>query len=193
MQPNQLSGNGKKLFELIEFDDQEQLLYEVRKHPFGLFVIYVTGVLIGALLFAIFAVAGYAVEGDPLNLGVELSNYKSIFLLVGLLLAVLTAIVASIAGYLYKSNVILVTNDKIAQVLYRTLFDRKISQLSIGDAQDVTVTQKGVIARFFNFGTIVVETAGEQQNYTFTYVPDPYQASKTIIMAHEINLKQYGN
>ncbi len=193
MQPNQLSGNGKKLFELIEFDEQEQLLYEVRKHPFGLFVIYLTGILIGALLFAIFAVAGFAFEGDPLNLGVELSNYRGIFLLVGLLLAVLTAVVAGIAGYLYKSNVILVTNDKIAQVLYRTLFDRKISQLSIGDVQDVTVTQKGVIARSFNFGTIVVETAGEQQNYTFTYVPDPYQASKTIIMAHEINLKQYGN
>ena len=87
----------------------------------------------------------------------------------------------------------LVTSDKIAQVLYRTIFDRKISQLSIGDVQDVTVTQRGVLARMFNYGTIVIETAGEQQNYTFTFVPDPYMCGKAIVGAHEENLKQYGN
>ncbi|MCA9344118.1 PH domain-containing protein, partial [Candidatus Saccharibacteria bacterium] len=72
-------------------------------------------------------------------------------------------------------------------------FNRKISQLSIGDVQDVTVTQKGVLAHLFNYGTLVIETAGEQQNYLFTYIPDPYKHSKLIVGAHEKNLVQYGN
>jgi hypothetical protein len=98
-----------------------------------------------------------------------------------------------IGAYLYISNVILVTSEKLAQVLYKSIFNRKISQLSIGDVQDVTVNQVGLTARLFNYGTIIIETAGEQDNYDFTYVPDPYKKSKLIVGSHEVNLTKYGN
>lgn len=97
------------------------------------------------------------------------------------------------AAIFYKSNVVLVTNEKLAQVLYKNLFHRRISKLSIGDVQDVTVIQKGVFAHLFNYGTLIVETAGEQQNYTFAFAPNPYESSKAIVMAHEDNLKRHGN
>ena len=193
MNPQDLSHIGKNLFKLIEFDADEKLIWEVRKHPVGLLMIYLTGGAIAALMFAIFVGGGLLISEDQLGLTGDTGTYRAIFIFVGLILTVLTVIVAAIAGYLYKNNVMLVTSDKIAQVLYRTLFDRKISQLSIGDVQDVTVTQKGVLARMFNYGTIVIETAGEQQNYTFTFVPDPYMCGKAIVGAHEENLKQYGN
>ena len=99
----------------------------------------------------------------------------------------------TISAILFTNNVIYVTSEKLAQVLYITLFNRKISQLSIGDVQDVTVTQKGILAHMFNFGTLVIETAGEQQNYTFTYIPDPYKHSKLIVGSHERNLVEFGN
>jgi len=70
-------------------------------------------------------------------------------------------------------------------MLYKTIFDRKISQLGIGDVQDVTVTQKGIFARIFNYGTLVIETAGEQVNYIFTYTPRPYETAKQIVGSHE--------
>jgi uncharacterized membrane protein YdbT with pleckstrin-like domain len=193
MNPDNLSTNGRVLFQLIEFDQEEQLLREIRKHPIGLFIIYATGLTIAVLLFAIFTIGGTVLDSDSLGLGIDIAQFRSIIIFIGLLLAVLSTGITLIAAYLYKHNVMLVTTEKIAQVLYRTLFDRKISQLSIGDVQDVTVTQKGVLARLFNFGTIVIETAGEQQNYRFTYTPDPYQASKAIVSAHELNLKQFGN
>lgn len=193
MDPNSLSNIGKNLFRMIEFDADEKLIWEVRKHPIGLFFIYATGTGIAALLLLIFVLGGSLAKGDVLDIGIDFGQYRAIFILIGFILSVLAIAVAAVAGYLYKNNVMLVTSDKIAQVLYRTIFDRKISQLSIGDVQDVTVTQKGVLARMFNYGTVVIETAGEQQNYTFTFVPDPYMCGKAIVGAHEANLKQFGN
>ncbi len=191
--PEQLSSNAKRLFKLMEFDENETLICEIRKHPFGLFVIYFIGTLISlVLLFATIVLATFS-TGDPLEAGVELSSAQPAIILVGGVLVLLTAIMTVISAYLYTSDVVLVTSEKISQFLHRTIFDRKISQLSIGDVQDVTVSQTGLFARLFNFGTMVIETAGEQQNYTFIYTPNPYERAKDIVFSHEENLKKYGN
>jgi hypothetical protein len=194
MEPNQLSAAAKQVFKLIEFDADEKLLYELRKHWFGLFVIYATGSFIIALLLGIaFAAAAASPEQADLGTGLGLNSLALPVVAITLLLAFLAAIFTSIAAYLYKSNVIIVTSEKLAQLLNPTLFHRKISQLSIGDVQDATVVQKGLFPHMFHYGTIVIETAGEQQNYNFTYAPHPYEASKAIVNAHEENLKLYGN
>lgn len=186
---HRLSHVGKRFFKLIEFDDKEELLLEVRKHPFGLFVIVLTSALIAAtVIVATFILASSSFLSD-----INLDGGRKYIALTGFILAVLVFLVTAIFAELYRSDVVYITNEKIAQVLYITLFNRKISQLNIGDVQDVTVTQKGVFARLFNFGTLVIETAGEQQNYTFTYVPHPSQAGRVIIESHEANAKLYGN
>lgn len=191
MDATRLSGIGRRLFEVIEFDESEKLLYEIRKHPFGLLVIYLTGLFVAGAIFLLLVV-GPTLLGDPGG-GTDSTNLRVMLALIGGLLTVLTIIGTAIGAYLYQSNVVLVTSEKLAQVLYRSIFDRKISQLSIGDVQDVTVTQKGIFARMFDFGTLVIETAGEQQNYNFTYTPKPYLAAKAIVGAHEENLKEFGN
>ncbi len=193
MHIDSLSHNGRQLFNRIEFDENEQLVYEIRKHPIGLLGIFLTGTFIAFSLFMALVVGSLLVKSDPLELGTNVNTIRLLMIAVGSLLSLLAVVMTMIAGYLYKSNVVLITSDKLAQFLYTTIFDRKISQLSIGDVQDVTVSQKGILARLFNYGTLVVETAGEQQNYTFTYVPTPYEASKAIVAAHEENLKKYGN
>lgn len=193
MKPFQLSSVGQKYLHLIEKDQDETIVYEIRKHPFGLVGIYATG------LFVVFSVMGVALivwrysQGDQFGIGSDTSFIGPIAVFLGGVLSILSLAMTAVAAYLYQSNVVYVTSDKIAQVLQNTLFDRKISQLSIGDVQDVTTQQKGLFARMFNYGTLVIETAGEQSNYTFTYTPKPYEASRAIVNAHEENLKQYGN
>lgn len=186
-----MSSRGRKFFKFIEFDANEELVAEIRKHPIGLLFVILIGVFV---LLAIVAVTTFALAVN-LNesVGGNANSLKPIFLLIGFVVAVGVAVMTIIASWLYVNNVIFVTTEKIAQVLYISLFNRKISQLSIGDVQDVTVTQKGILAHIFNYGTLVIETAGEQQNYTFTYIPDPYKNSQLIVGAHETNLKAYGN
>jgi hypothetical protein len=191
MDPSQLSPSARQVFRLIEFDADENLIYEIRKHWFGLFLIYLVGSFVIATLLAISLGAGL-VEGNEF-IGNSFSTFQLLTIAVSLLFAVLVAAVTAISAYLYRTNVILVTSDKLAQLLNPTLFHRKISQLSIGDVQDATVVQKGIFPHLFNYGTIVIETAGEQQNYTFTYAPFPYECAKAIVNAHEENLKLHGN
>lgn len=190
--PKTLSPSARQAFKLIEFDEDERLLLEIRKHPFGLFLIYLIGtfVTISMLVVAVMVVI-FANNGS--NYGYDFSSLQMPVILVTFLMAVLSLVMTGVGSYLYKTNVILVTSDKLSQLLNRTIFDRKISQLSIGDVQDVTVSQKGIFAHLFNYGTIVIETAGEQENYNFTYAPNPYECAKIIVGAHESNLKEYGN
>lgn len=190
-----LSATGKKYFKFIEFDKDESFVCEIRKHSIGLLFIYLTGC---SIAFVVSVAAGLIGSSSGIlsiieDIGVSASVAQSF--VTGLSLLFILAILAAttIQAILYTNNVIFVTSEKIAQVLYMNIFNRKISQLSIGDVQDVTVTQKGILAHTFNYGTLVIETAGEQQNYNFTYIPEPYKHSKAIVGAHERNLVQFGN
>lgn len=193
MEPKLLSPRGRNLFKMIEFDPDENLLGEIRKHPFGLFVIFLTGGLIALALLLCLMILPLLLTEDPIGLGIDIVSIRSVLVGLGFLLTVLALIMTAIAAYLYQSNIVIITSEKITQLLYKTIFDRKISQLSIGDVQDVTIKQIGIFARIFNYGTLVIETAGEQQNYTFTYTPSPYETGKLIVGSHEENLKKYGN
>jgi uncharacterized membrane protein YdbT with pleckstrin-like domain len=193
MKPEQLSTNGRKLFEMIEFDENEQLIAEIRKHPFGLFIVYITGFAITMAVSLVFFLVPILLSANNSGFTSEARAIQPYMTLLGLILVIGCLIGTGIGAYLYISNVILVTSEKLAQVLYKSIFNRKISQLSIGDVQDVTVNQVGLTARLFNYGTIIIETAGEQDNYDFTYVPDPYKKSKLIVGSHEVNLTKYGN
>lgn len=188
-----LTFRGKHFLSLIEFDSDEQLICEIRKHPFGLFLIYLTGGFISVLLFSALVLLPFAINGSSEDFGFDMSLIRPILALVGLLLTSLSIIMTAVTAYLYQNNVVLVTSEKIAQQLYRTLFDKKISQLSIGDIQDVTVSQTGVFAKIFGYGTLVIETAGEQNNYVFNYSIRPYECSKLIVGAHEAYVAKYGN
>lgn len=184
-----LSSVGKKYFQYIEFDDEEVLLAEIRKHPFGLFVIIATGIFVAMMLLV--GVIAIATSSFFESLG--FGNINAIVVFVGFLLSLFVMLVTGVNAHLYRNNVVFVTNEKLAQILFITLFNRKLSQLSIGDIQDVTVQQNGFIPNLVGYGTLVVETAGEQQNYTFTFVPKPYETSKVIINAHEMSIRHYGN
>jgi len=188
----QLSPQGRKHFSMIEFDEEEVMVTEIRKDPFGLFLIIFTGLIV--LILSLVAVSFLStVDFSSFAPGANTDGIKKVLSLIGILFAMAAVVGTYIGAFLYKNNVIYVTSEKIAQVLYTSIFSRKLSQLSIGDVQDVTVSQKGILPHIFDYGTLVIETAGEQQNYTFSYVPDPYKVSQAIVGAHERNLTLYGN
>ena len=193
MHQNDLSAPARTLFGMIEFDDKEQLICEIRKHPFGLTLIYLGGFGVAAFI-VLLAVAGAALLPTSLE-GVsnDLGSARPLIILAGILIGGFITLITFAAAYIYRRNIIIVTNQKISQMLQKSLITRKVSQLSIGDVQDVTIHQDDLFARMFHYGTMVIETSGEQANYTFTYIPNPYQAAKDIVGAHEADLALHGN
>lgn len=189
-----LSSVGKRYFHLIEFDEDEELVLEIRKHPFGLLLIVIGGLVIAFVVALIPMLLAFVLDDiGAVQSGQSLAMIQQLLIIAGLILGFGALVVTGINTILYRNNVIFVTSEKIAQVLYLSLFNRKISQLSIGDIQDVTVAQNGVFPNLIGYGSLVVETAGEQQNYTFTYVPKPYDSARSIVGSHELNLRKYGN
>src|SRR5680860_531640 len=87
-----LSNFGKKFFHLIEFDDDEELLLEIRKHTIGLTFLFFIGAFISATVFAI--TVSVAVSGFFDDAGI--SNASPIIVFIGFLLAVLVMIVTYI-------------------------------------------------------------------------------------------------
>lgn len=101
--------------------------------------------------------------------------FLGLFILIGLY----------IATVVYRESRLVVTDKNITQTLQQSLFNRKISQLSMANVEDVTAEQKGFIPHLLDYGTLFVETAGEQENFKFIYTPHPNAIAKEILEARE--------
>jgi hypothetical protein len=187
-----LSPIGQKFFPFIEFDEDEQLLGEIRKHPVGQFMIMAGGVIV-ALVTAILTIV---LAANVSRLGTTVSDPSSlqnIIFGIGFVVSVIALLGTVIPVYIYRSSVIFITSEKIAEVMYVSLFNRKITQLGIGNVEDVTYSQLGILPRMFDFGTLNIQTASDTDNAVFSYVPLPNKNTQLIIEAHEQFVKKYGN
>lgn len=190
----QLSPLGQRLFKYVEFDDDEEILAEVHKHPIGLIFIWLTGGFITAtiVLVALLLTSGNLLTN--LNLGNDSNGtFRALILLGALLFGGLAFVMTAITAFLYRSSTVFITSEKMAEVVYVSLFNRRVTQLGIGNVEDVTVVQRGVLPRIFHYGNLLVETAGETNAPDFTYVPGPNRISQIIIQAHEAYVEKFGN
>ena len=157
----------------------EQVICEINRHPVGILSIYIaTGILVIFLAVLAFVVAPSVFSG---NRGQVTAIGSVVFLLV----AILCCGFAFISNKVYWGNRWIVTSDSITQVTQRSLFDRQSSQLSLGNLEDVTAEQDGVLPHMFNYGRLRVETAGERSKFMFPYCPDPTRYAQQILNARE--------
>jgi hypothetical protein len=186
-----LAGVPEEFMRLFEHDPSEIILYQALRHPFGVFAIYASA---GVAVFLVIAFLGFiAADSDGL-LGMNVSESAfGIILLIGILLMVLIAGISYAASYVYRKSRMILTNQKVVFFQYHSLFSREISQLNIGEVEDVNVAQKTIFDRIFRMGTITIETAGEQNNYVLTQVQDPHSFAHKTIQAHEGLIAEYGN
>lgn len=81
----------------------------------------------------------------------------------------------------YYFDVWIITNERIVNIDQKGLFSREVSELELGNIQDVTTDVAGIIPTFFNYGDLYIQTAAETERFIFQNVPDPY-AIKDLIM-----------
>lgn len=157
----------------------EQLVVIVRKHPIGIVGIYVEALVGLLVVFGLFL----AIAPDFFN-GVSNQAYK---ILVGVIVFGLSVLILFlfVATYVYRQSRLLVTDRSLVQILQKSLFIRKISRLSMSNVEDVTAEERGILSTVFNYGTIVVQTAGTLDNFIFPYCPSPTKYADQIIEARQ--------
>ena len=156
----------------------ETKLTEVRRHPFGLVVLYfqaAIGVLVGfgLIMFLIGSLVG------------DSTGFRTLLSLVGVVVVALMMLLLLIATYVYQQNRLIITDKNLTQVLQRGIFNRQVSELSMANVEDVTADKRGLFPTLFNFGELRVETAGEQNNFIYAYCPRPGYYRKIILDARQ--------
>jgi uncharacterized membrane protein YdbT with pleckstrin-like domain len=168
-------------------DEGEQIIKVIRRHWIALVPIWVSS---GALLLVVIA-AAYA-EGryrDLITPYVPLSYVNLFAVALGVL-----AVLGLVIGYwVYDQNQMIITNMHIIQIHQNGLFNRRVSQLSLGRIEDVSGSSEGVLATMLGFGKIEVQTAGEEEKFDFDLATDPQPLGDYIMQCHEDFVRQYPN
>lgn len=161
---------------------------DVRRHPIGLFFIFLqVFAALGLSFLLIFTLLPNFLEAVNVS---QSSGYLAATVF-ALFVGLLGFIFLVLATRIYTASQLIITNDNITQVMQVGLFHRKVSEISMENVEDVTAHQEGVLQTFFNYGRVHIETAGEQNNYDFIYCPNPNAYAKAIQDARLEFLKTY--
>lgn len=81
----------------------------------------------------------------------------------------------------YYFDIWIITTERIINIEQKGMFTRSVSELRFSKIQDITTEVIGFIPTIVNYGDVKVQTAGEQNEFIFRTVSDPYRV-KNIIM-----------
>lgn len=77
-------------------------------------------------------------------------------------------------------NISLVTNKRIIQVDFSGLVYKNVATTKIDFIQDASYTQDGVIPSFFDYGNVLLQTAGNLENFFLHSVPKPEKIVQAV-------------
>lgn len=77
-------------------------------------------------------------------------------------------------------NIYIVTNQRVVDIDFIHLLYKEFSEARLEKVQDLSYKTGGIFAAFFNYGNVVIQTAGEFPNFDFDSVPQPENVVKTI-------------
>lgn len=89
-------------------------------------------------------------------------------------------------GMVFKSfliwffNVYIITDERVIDVDFASMIYRNISSAKIENIEDVTANTTGPLAAIFDYGTILIQTAGEKTEFEFENVPQPAKITKLL-------------
>ncbi len=77
-------------------------------------------------------------------------------------------------------NVFIVTDERIIDVDFMSLIYKNVSSAKIDNVEDITAATGGVLASIVDYGTIYIQTAGENPELEFEDVPHPARVTKIL-------------
>jgi len=175
---------------LIQLYDDETLVAVLRKHWFGMLnnILLVSFLLLFFIIGIYFAYGAIATNTVRSTIGqCSIGNSITNNLGQGALIVFGSAYLLSVIGYAfiawldYYLDLFIITNKRILRVEQLVLFNQRVSETSFQHVQDVSSQVKGFINTLLNIGTVYIETAGERENFSFTYIKDPSAVAATIL------------
>lgn len=83
----------------------------------------------------------------------------------------------------------IITQDRLIDIQIVSLFNRRMSQISFNQIQDVRVEIQGYLQNIFNYGTVLVQSAGHQSFFQLNAIPNPTKVASEI---SDMSLQEQG-
>lgn len=181
----------------LNLSSSEYVVADVRRHTIGVAMPIIVMVLIIAVIFSLLL-------NLPLIVGQMPTMTESIdylpFWIGGLLLSAAVLAGGYVAIWVFRNNQLFVTNESVIQETQTGLFSHNEQTASLGNIEDVSYDQAGILQMLFNYGSLRMSTEGDETTYRMTYVVNPRATAAIITNATEaykngrpINLADPGN
>jgi len=77
-------------------------------------------------------------------------------------------------------NVFIITNERLVDIDFNNMLNKHFAEADIDMIQDVSSSVKGLFGTFFNYGSVLVQTASEVNQINFENVPNPEKIIKVL-------------
>ena len=175
---------------MITLEPSEEIHRIVRKHWFILAIEVAVPILLALFIIILIQVGmlGVVINSATSDLFTPgqltaLNGFLSSFILL------VAWIIVFVIWTNYYLDYWIITNHRILDVEQLGLFRREASSFRLDRIQDITAEVHGIMATLLHFGTIHVETAGEDRRFEMRGVPRPEEL-KQYIFEHSTPQKQ---
>jgi hypothetical protein len=152
----------------LPFDRQanENVLLFARRHPvflaWQLTKLGIAGLVPFIAVIVIVGVAGGFGE-----------TWGTILELIAAAWLIFWAIKAYFAWYRYQNDIWVVTNQRVIDSVKKHWFHHQMASADLVDVEDISTRKEGVFPTMFNFGDLLLQTAGEQSKFVLSGIPEP--------------------
>lgn len=154
----------------LNLSEGEYVISAIKRHPIGLFSIW--GVVgIGAVFLT--ATILYIVSGGLTDVFGSSNGEQQWLSLILLSVIVLLFLGGMIATIVYEANRFYLTNESVIQHIQTGLFTKKQQTISLGNIEDASFTQHGVLQAILHYGSLRLSTEGDETTYRFSFVSNP--------------------
>jgi len=81
--------------------------------------------------------------------------------------------------YIWRNNVLFVTNQRIVRNDQRGLFSRAVTEILYSDIHEIIFKKKGIASIINNYGTLIIRTPSDNK-IVFDKIPDPEKVVEII-------------
>jgi len=81
----------------------------------------------------------------------------------------------------HELDLIVITNNRVIVIEQKAFLNRTQGECNLGQVQECTAHTKGFFSNIFDFGDILIKTAGNTSNFDMTFAPRPNGCSRDII------------
>lgn len=97
---------------------------------------------------------------------------------------------AFIDWFNWRFDLYVITDRRVVDSTRRFPFKKRLAEAQLDRVQDTSYEKDGLFANVFNYGTMVIQTAGESTNFQWEGMPDPVKAQAIVRQAVEEDLRR---